>query len=75
MPLQPPKPNATWDEIEAAITANKTERDAVEAAISAAEAAIAGANITIRQSQGELRRIDNNLRQWIEIIRDKPGDD
>ena len=74
MPLINPTPDPTWAEIQAGIEANKLERDAIEAAISAAEAAIAGANQTIRQQKGELRRVDNNLRRWLEVIQDKAGD-
>jgi len=75
MPLINPGANPTWTEIQAGIEANKVERDATEAAIVDAEADIVSANQTIRQGKGDLRRIDNNLRRWLEVIEKKAGDD
>ena len=75
MPLINPGNDPTWAEIQAGIEANKVEREAIEASISASEAAIAGANQNIRQQKGEMRRVDNNLRRWLEAIEAKAGED
>ena len=74
MPLINAKANPTWTEVQTGIEANKNERSAIEAAISAAEAAIAGANQNIRQQKGEMRRVENNLKRWLEAIEKLAGD-
>ena len=74
MPLINPTPNPTWADIQTGIEANEAEREIVETAIAAAQAQITSAESEIRTQNAQMRRIQNNLRQWLRAVRTLAGD-